>query len=302
MGSGLGVTRAAVNKAIKSLVALGLEIHRVPGRGYRYANASVLLEQETILDRLENRSLVKHLHILNETDSTNGYLLNLANQSDVHQHVCLAENQKIGRGRRGRQWVASPYSNILMSISWQFVSGPASLAGLSLAAGVAIVEALSDLGVDGIGLKWPNDLMWRGQKLGGVLVDIQGEASGPCLAVLGVGLNVKLHQHVVDSIDQEWVDLCQISGQLMDRNFISAALIYRLTHMFKSFAENGFEEYRQSWHDLHIHKDQAVCLTQKDSQLNGIAEGVDATGALIIKEVTGKRRLVHSGDVSLRSA
>ena len=301
LGSSIGVSRAAINKAIKSLVDMGLEIHRVQGRGYRYIDALPLLDQDQILDLLGAGSPVAKLHVLDEVDSTSQYLSGLATETDISGHVCLAEVQKQGRGRRGRDWITTPYNNIMLSVAWKYPAGPASLAGLSLAAGVAIVEALKQSGAAQIGLKWPNDIIWQHKKLGGVLVDIQGEASGPSTVVLGVGINVRLGEQAASSVDQQWADLHQVSESHKDRNQLAALLISKLVAMLSNFEHEGFEYFRQTWQQLHVHKGQPVRLIQAESEFHGTAEGVDSNGALIIREPGGGRRLFHSGEVSLRA-
>ena len=301
LGLSLGITRAAVNKAVKSLVDMGLEIHRVQGRGYRCIDALPLLDAKQILGLLGAASPVSSLHVLDEVDSTSQYLSALASETDISGHVCLAEVQKQGRGRRGRDWITTPYSNIMLSIAWSYPAGPASLAGLSLAAGVAIVDALKESGISEIGLKWPNDIMWQNKKLGGVLVDIQGEANGPSTVILGVGINVRQGKQAARLVDQQWADLYQVSGAGTDRNQLAASLVDKLMTMLSDFETEGFDFFRQSWQQLHIHKGRPVRLMQAESEFQGTAEGVDSSGALVIRETGGGRRLFHSGEISLRA-
>ena len=107
--------------------------------------------------------------------------------------VCFAEHQSAGKGRRGRQWVSPFGSNIYMSILWRFQQdGIACTAGLSLAVGVAVIRALKTYGFNEVGLKWPNDIYCQGKKLGGILIEVSGEADGPCAVIIGLGLNLFL--------------------------------------------------------------------------------------------------------------
>jgi len=301
MGQSLGMSRAAINKAIKSLTDMGLVIHRVTGKGYRMIDATPLLAAAEIR-KFVTSPAIAGLHVLDEVDSTSRYLLRLASETSVAGHVCLAEMQKQGRGRRGREWLATPYSNIMLSMAWQYATGPGALAGLSLAAGVAIVEALNDLGVQEIGLKWPNDILFQNKKLGGVLVDIQGEASGPTLVVLGVGINIKLQSQHAKEIDQQWTDLHQLGGNLPDRNRLAARLADNLAHMFETFSEKGFAYYQARWQQLHVYHNQPVRLLLAETEVHGTAQGVDASGALRIRDAGGSERVFHSGEVSLRPA
>jgi BirA family biotin operon repressor/biotin-[acetyl-CoA-carboxylase] ligase len=305
LGRALGVSRAAVCKTIKSLGETGVHIHRVSGRGYRLEQAFAPLEQQHILAELQrlapSPATPLALEILEETDSTSSHLL----QGMVDERgarVCLAEAQRQGRGRRGRGWVATPWHNILLSMAWRFEQGPAALAGLSLAAGVASLRALQDYGVSGVGLKWPNDLLWRERKLAGLLVDIRGEAAGPCSAVVGLGLNVYLDPREATAIDQPWVDLHTMLQQTIDRNRLAALLIHHLREMFVRFASEGLAAFRGEWEAHHCYAQQRVRLLQGDTQMEGDAQGIDDNGALLIRDAGGTLRRFHSGEISLRGA
>jgi BirA family transcriptional regulator, biotin operon repressor / biotin---[acetyl-CoA-carboxylase] ligase len=126
---------------------------------------------------------------------------------DINGATCVAEAQSGGRGRRGRSWVTTPYCNLMLSMAWRFPGGPGLVSGLSLAAGVALLRALEQYGVSGAGLKWPNDVLWDNRKLAGLLVDVQGEAAGPTLVILGVGINGYISPQDAAHIDQPWIDL-----------------------------------------------------------------------------------------------
>lgn len=303
LGLALGVSRAAVCKTIKSLGETGMAIHRVTGRGYRLEQPFAPLDRQRILTELQRlappSSAALTLEVLEETDSTSSHLLQGAD--DRGGRVCLAEVQRQGRGRRGRRWVATPWHNILLSMAWRFDQGPATLAGLSLAAGVAALHALQDYGVSGVGLKWPNDLLWGGRKLAGLLVDIRGEAAGPCSAIVGLGLNVYLDPRDADAIDQPWVDLHSVLKLTIDRNRLAALLIHHFREMFRRFETEGLAAFRSEWEAHHCYAQQRVCLLQGDTRIEGSVQGIDDSGALLIRETSGVLRRFHSGEISLRA-
>ena len=306
LGASLGVSRAAVCKMIKSLADSGFAIQRTPSRGYRLALPLVPLQRERILQELQHRDYAGApetagvaIEILDETDSTNSYLLRLP-PNDIAGHVCLAECQRAGRGRRGRHWVATPWRNIMLSMAWRFDNGAAALTGLSLAAGVAILRALRDYGVDGVGLKWPNDLLWQERKLAGLLVDIRGEAGGPCVAVLGLGLNVHLDAADASYIDQPWIDLHGILGSAPDRNRLAVLLIHHLRHMFQVFEVSGLATFHSEWEANHCFAHKQVRLLQADTVSLGTVRGIDETGALLIDDDRGETQRFYSGEISLR--
>jgi BirA family biotin operon repressor/biotin-[acetyl-CoA-carboxylase] ligase len=306
LGKRLGISRAAVFKGIEALAETGLEIERAAGRGYRLAVALEPLERRRLLKYLGDGAPLfqDRLTVLDEVDSTNQYLLAqaAAGVAAFHGGVCLAEAQPRGRGRRGRRWVATPYHNLLLSMGWRFEAGPGALAGLSLAAGVAVRNALERYGVQGAALKWPNDILHDGRKLAGLLADMQGEAAGPSLIVLGVGINGYLAPRDAAHIDQPWTDVRTATGERVARNRLAALVVAELRRAFTRFEKEGFAPFRAAWQRHHLYQGRRVRLTQDERVHSGEVEGVDEQGALLLREATGRTRAFYSGDVSLRGA
>ena len=297
----LGVSRSAVWKYLKSLSALGLEHKAVSGRGYRLERPLELLNRDKIEPFLapEARAALSSLEIHDQLESTNSYLIERAKFEAKSGSVCLAEFQSSGRGRRGRFWVSPFGSNIYLSILWRFQNGPAALSGLSLAAGVAVVRALRQQTVTGIGLKWPNDIYWQGQKLGGILVEVSGEANGPCTAVIGLGLNLFLPEQQAASITQAWTDLSKVTGHSrVPRNQLVSTLLNHLLPMLADFETTGLTAYIDEWRSYDCLRDQAVRLFMFDHQIEGIAQGIDDNGFFVLKTTDEEIRVFASGEVS----
>jgi BirA family biotin operon repressor/biotin-[acetyl-CoA-carboxylase] ligase len=305
IGRRLHVTRAAISKAVKALVTDGVEIHRVTGRGYRLEAPFQPLDRTRILRALDDIGFKwpGKLEVLEQVDSTNLELLRQAQVGAAGGRVCVAEAQSGGRGRRGRGWVATPYRNILFSIAWRFEAGSALIGGLSLAAGVAVLRALRAQGIEGAALKWPNDIVWEGRKLAGLLIDVRGEAAGPLLAVVGLGLNVQLAARDRVHIGQPCVDLSEISGQMPDRNRLVAQLVRELATALREFERAGFAAFRDEWQRHHYHSNKRVGLTRADAPtLYGTVVGVDDQGALLLRDARGRVQVFHSGEISVRLA
>lgn len=302
LGQILGISRAAVNKAVQGLVERGVDIHSVSGKGYKWPSATPLLEAGLLARRL-NSLMERHgiqLEVCDEVESTSAYLLDRLSTGPFVPRVCFAEIQTGGRGRRGRAWQATPYQNITCSISWRYDVGPARLSGLSIAAGVAIVRALLGLGIEGVQLKWPNDLLFGQRKLAGILVDMKGEADGPTELVLGFGINMKLGANAASNVDQPWIDLAEIASQALDRNQVAAAIVSGLIDMLAEFSEAGLEKYVEDWQRWHAFQDRPVRLCQGKKEILGVARGIDINGALQLDTGDGIQ-VVHSGEVSLRA-
>ncbi len=304
LGEKLGITRAAVCKNVHQLAQSGLEVHRVTGRGYKLDTPLTLLDRPRLLKLLGGAAakIRDRVHILDEVDSTNRYLAEQVTEySDINGTTCVAEAQSGGRGRRGRSWIATPYCNLMLSMAWRFPGGPGMVSGLSLAAGVALLRALEEYGVSGIGLKWPNDVLWEKRKLAGLLVDVQGEAAGPTLVILGLGVNGYIGRDDAERIDQPWADLQGITGETTDRNRLAALVMRHLLGMFRLFADKGFAPFREDWRKRHLFHGRRVRLMQGDREIIGTVESIDENGGLIVRHAKGKQ-VFHSGEISVRSS
>lgn len=297
LGSAIGVTRAAVWKRLQQLPAMGLSVASLKGHGYRLQQRCDLLNAGRIRDQLISPAseLVAELDCFSLLPSTNGYLLNAAR---AHGSVCLSEWQSSGRGRRGRNWYSPYAANIYMSVRWHFDRGVAALDGLSLAVGVVIVEALAELGLYSVQLKWPNDLLCSGAKLGGILIEVGGDLTGECAAVIGIGLNVDMRGRAAEVIQQAWTDLAS-QGLSVDRNDLCSALLNRLLPALHRFQEQGFCVYRQRWMNYAAYLNEEVQLITPSGARRGTFCGVDDRGAFAF-EVDGQREWISGGEISLR--
>ena len=298
----LGVTRAAVWKQVERLRGLGVGIAAQAGGGYRLEAPLELLQAARIAAALApaTRAQLGDLAVHWQLDSTSSELLRRASVDPRDTLACVAEIQSAGRGRRGRAWRMPLGGGIALSLLKRFDGGMVALAGLSLVAGIAAVRALADCGIDGVGLKWPNDLLAQDRKLGGILVEIGGEAMGPCHAVVGIGVNVVLDARGGAAIDQPWIDLAALAhGGPPSRNLLVARLLERLTEALARFAEAGFAAFVDDYARLDVLAGRGVRVLRGGRSEEGIARGVDARGALRV-ECANREQAIDSGEVSIR--
>lgn len=296
----VGVSRGSVWNAVQDIEASGLEVYRIRGRGYRLAQPLSMLDAAQ-LARFLGESAPFSVEILDEADSTNTLLLARAQNGASHASVIAAEWQLAGRGRLNRPWHAAIGGALTFSVLWRFSQGASTLAGLSLAVGLAVVRALESFGAGGVGLKWPNDVLWRGRKLAGILIEMQGEALGPSAVVIGAGINVRLSTAVKSHIDQAAADVETLCGHAMDRNELLARLLLELNRVLLEFERVGFQPFREDWQRRHVHQGCPVRLTLPGGgSESGLARGVGEDGALLLETARGVRPF-HSGDVSLRA-
>ena len=295
-----GISRVAIWKQLQKLQEYGIEIEGVKNRGYRIEGGIDLLQPDVIKAAMDPRTQneIAELHIETQIDSTNRLCLERISQTPTGAVVVTAEQQTAGRGRRGKAWVSPFARNIYLSIGWQMQGGASQLQGLSLAAGVAVHRALHKLGLSDLQLKWPNDLLVQGQKLGGILIELTGDAAGPCQVVIGLGLNVDMPKQAQSQIDQAWTDL-KTQGVRSGRNELIAALVNNLIPLLSEWEQAGFGAWREQWQQLDAHKDQPVKIVMGEKSIAGTARGVDEQGAILIETTTGITAF-HGGEVSLR--
>ena len=207
--------------------------------------------------------------------------------------------QTAGRGRFGRQWISPFGRNIYLSLLWRFSEGHSSLSGLSLATGVAIVRALKKIGVDDVGLKWPNDIYWRRRKLGGILVEVLGEANGPCTVVIGLGINFYIPEQSARFIDQDWTDLDRILGHTRpSRNAMVSGILNDLIPVVEGFEKTGLKPYLDEWRRWDCVCGELVTLSFGSSKVRGEVSGITDDGLLIIRDQKGELSNFASGEVS----
>jgi BirA family biotin operon repressor/biotin-[acetyl-CoA-carboxylase] ligase len=300
LGSSLGVSRTAIWKQLKKVEELGIAMTSTKGKGYCIEGGLDLLIDKDIRVSLsaEANGLIKEIEVFGVVDSTNINAMEKA-QKGEKGYVCTAEKQTAGRGRRGRNW-ASPYaSNIYLSAVWEFDSGASSLEGLSLAVGVAVVDALAKAGIADVELKWPNDVLHKGRKLAGILLEVTGDAEGPCQVVVGIGLNVKMPEAASADINQPWVDVDSLTDSSLTRSYLLALLLNELMPLLELFGAKGFSAFRERWQDLDAYAGMEVVLMYGQETITGVAESVDSSGAIVLRTPTGVQSF-NGGEVSLR--
>lgn len=298
--SASGLDSAELSRQLGEFAQWGIELDVDSDQRYRIPGGLSLLDAAAVRSSLSPiaTQLLKSLQVHPVIDSTNAELLRQAGQGISEGTVCTAEQQTAGRGRRGRQWVSPFGRNIYLSVLWEFAAGPSALEGLSLAVGVAVARALSNCGVDNVRLKWPNDVFIGDAKLGGILLEMKSNAEGVCQVVVGVGINVAMPEEASAAIDQPWVDIAR-NGETTDRSRLLAALLDELLPMLAQYESKGFARWREEWLALDAYAGQPVVLISGDQRQEGIAQGVDETGALRLETSAGLE-LFFGGEVSMR--
>ena len=308
LGRQLGISRSAIWKNICKFAELGLEVHAVRGKGYKLKYPLTLLESSRIYAGIPDgtRSSILQLEILDTIDSTNSHAMRLIQQGKLslqpgQYSIHLAEQQSDGKGRRGRQWISPFGQNIYLTMVRLIDTGVIATEGITLAVGLAIIRALSELEVPGLGVKWPNDILVEGRKLAGILLEISGDISGICQLTIGVGINVRNQPESMEQVSQPWTDLYQVTGKAMNRNLLVSQVVCHIMSALKEFENNGLKSFIAEWQDNDVMKDQQVELVTTRSSVQGIARGISETGALLLETSQGMQ-VINGGEVSLRKS
>jgi BirA family biotin operon repressor/biotin-[acetyl-CoA-carboxylase] ligase len=211
--------------------------------------------------------------------------------------VVLAERQTAGRGRRGRKW-ASPFGeNIYYSLALRIDGGMRQIEGLSLLIGLAVLKTLREAGVQGAGLKWPNDVLVGRRKIAGILLELVGDPADVCHVIIGIGINVNMRS--TEEVDQLWTSLKLEIGARFNRNHLVGNLTRNIEAYLSQHQESGFEAFRSEWERNHLWQGCAVDLHAGTQVVEGIVLGIDTQGALRL-QVGQEEKVFSGGELSLR--
>ncbi|MCF5032634.1 bifunctional biotin--[acetyl-CoA-carboxylase] ligase/biotin operon repressor BirA [Pseudomonas syringae] len=296
LGDALGISRSAVWKQLQQLEAdLGIDVHKVRGRGYRLATPISLLSPADIMQ--SGFPAGWSVRTYDSIDSTNAEAARLIAQGVPMPLLVVAEQQTSGRGRRGRKWISPFAENLYYSLVLRIDGGMRQLEGLSLLVGLAVMNVLRDMGVQGAGLKWPNDVLVGRQKIAGILLELIGDPADVCHVIIGIGVNVNMRSS--SEVDQLWTSVRLETGGLVDRNQVAARISTQLEALMAVHRKEGFAAFQKEWERGHLWQGAAVKLLSGVEAVEGVVLGVDSLGALRL-EVNGVEKSFSGGELSLR--
>jgi BirA family transcriptional regulator, biotin operon repressor / biotin---[acetyl-CoA-carboxylase] ligase len=295
----LRITRAAVWKGVNSLRELGVDVVSLH-QGYQLPHAVDMYDADALQAEMQGDNV--RVQCLFTVDSTNRHVY--AQSIEPTQPVlCVAEIQQAGRGRRGRSWLAPFGSGVCMSLGYAFEAVPPGISALSLVVGVAITRVLRAYGAHEVGLKWPNDIWWRGRKLAGVLIEMRGEPDGAAQVVIGLGLNTRLPEETKQSLAAEQYPVCDVYDVLGEQAPRRAQLVAAITHelllCIGEFERQGFAPFHDEWRHYDVLNGVEVAVLNGQQRIEGVAQGASEDGSLLLHTALGVQRFV-SGEVSLR--
>ena len=297
----LAIPIAEVDLQIETLRSLGLKVLGNPNKGFRLPYPVDLFDAAKLMQSLPKwcHERIASCEVAGQVDSSNSRLLEQAPPEDGKVRVFLAEYQSAGRGRRGRNWLSPPASGICFSLAVAFDEPPENLAALPLALGVATRRALTKLGVEPVGIKWPNDLM-AGGKLAGILVELRNTTDKRLHLVTGLGLNYRLPETRAGATAGEWRDIAgMVNGAPPSRNSLVQQILPEWVAALDIFMLQGLAPFLQELRVADVCREQQVGLVSDASITHGVCRGIADDGCLLLQS-NGKIQKIIAGDISLR--
>jgi BirA family biotin operon repressor/biotin-[acetyl-CoA-carboxylase] ligase len=292
-----------LEQAMATLKARGLHLECDAG-GYRLKTSATLIDKCRLTRLLQEAGLVSaaRVSVFDVVDSTNRRLLDWGDPVTLHGQVCIAEYQSDGRGRRGRPWFGLGYQDLALSLAWRLKQSGAELSVVSLVAGLAVCDCLKDIGLSGVCLKWPNDVMSPLGKLAGILVETKSMELGYLHVVIGIGINIQNDSVVKAQVEQPITDLSSMMGSNPDRTLLSAKLLSQLSYELEKMDRSGFADYVQKWNKRDAYMGRAVIGTIGNQKIQGEGLGIDDSGAYRVRDDYGCTHRLISGEVRLQRA
>jgi BirA family biotin operon repressor/biotin-[acetyl-CoA-carboxylase] ligase len=251
------------------------------------------------MDKLESRAIRVpgvDVRVVRRCASTNSLLLA---EGAARPALLAADVQTAGRGRRGRRWHSAAGAGVLFSLSLPMGRPARALSGLSIVAGLAAVRTLRALGAADVALKWPNDLLVRGAKLGGILVETRSRDAGS-VAVVGIGINHAPVAGLSARLRRSVAALAQLLRPLPARSAVIGALARDLLAALRAFDATGFEPFRAGWSALDAHAGKRLRVRLDDGRMvAGTTAGLAADGALLLRTARGLRTVRNGRVVSV---
>lgn len=296
----LKVSRTAVWKHIRELRQAGYAIESQSRSGYCLTESPDLLFPSEVERAITTNLIGKEIHYYKEIDSTNNQAKLLADSGAKDGAIVLSESQNGGRGRLSRGWVAPFGKGIWLSVILRPGFLPQEAPKCTLMAAVAIARAIETATGIRCGIKWPNDILYEGKKLVGILTEMNAEMDAINYVVVGMGTNVNLEEaDFPGELKKIATSLSLIKGEKIPRLPLLAEILKQLEFFYLQALECGFTGILEEWKSYSVTLERDVRVIGLDDEFTGVAVDIDSFGALLVKTDGGIKRVL-AGDVSVR--
>ncbi|MGC6455547.1 MAG: biotin--[acetyl-CoA-carboxylase] ligase [Coraliomargaritaceae bacterium] len=301
----LGISRTAIWFKIQALKEAGFDIEAMPQRGYRMVGSSNVLHAILLEDAADSRKLKLPILYYPELDSTNDEAERQLNKGRRAPFAVLAGRQTEGRGRRQRHWYSASKKNLYLTVAFEPRLPASQLQHFTLWSGIHLCQSLQELVPQApLQLKWPNDLYCEGKKLAGMLAEARIDADGLNTLLFGFGLNVNSQpSEYPDELSETATSLCAVGQKMLPLNEVATICLQAIQQAYERCLQGtDADSLTQEWNALDCLAGKTVMADHNGTTIEGIARGIDASGALRIEEPNRNTQLVHAGDVTLRKA
>ena len=296
----MGISRNAVWKQIERLRKEGIEIEAVTGKGYRIVDESDAFGERSIKSVLHTSWLGQELLFFNEIDSTNDELKRRADKGAKEGLVAVADIQTKGKGRRGRSWTTPAGVNIAMSYLLRPELPPDIAPMMTLIMAMAAAKGIKEISSLETRIKWPNDIVINGKKLVGILTEMTAEPDFIHEVIVGTGINVN-----TESFPEEISDTATSMRREGSRTYSRSKTVAAVTEAFESYYEiflqtGDLRGLKDEYNALCANVDAEVRVLDPKGEYEGLAQGIDDKGELIVRKDDGTEERVYAGEVSVR--
>jgi BirA family biotin operon repressor/biotin-[acetyl-CoA-carboxylase] ligase len=300
----LGVSRVAVWQHMEKLRAAGFEFEARRALGYRITARPAGPHGALIETQLKVRPRGFSLAVHDEIDSTNDEAARQLAGGRLAPFAVIARRQTRGRGRLGRAWHSEAATNLYVSVAFRPRVAPDRMAAFTLWMGLNLCELLANFAKVTPGLKWPNDLLLEGRKVGGILTEARVDADQIRDLIFGLGLNINgATENWPPELARRAVSLAEITGEPLDFNRLTAAILGRVLLAYDNFADGTYvRTFADLWHRFDVLRGKSVVLLEGGRRHPGIVTGLDDEGALLLRDPQGRTQRYRAGEVTLEKA
>jgi BirA family biotin operon repressor/biotin-[acetyl-CoA-carboxylase] ligase len=296
----LQCSRTAVWKHIEGLRKQGYLFSAVPRKGYKLLSKPEVLNAAKLMTGMETKTFGRVLRIYDEVDSTQNIAHGLVRQGEAEGTLVLAEQQNAGRGRMGRNWFSPKGKGIWMSLILKPTIAMQFTPQLTLLAAVALCRAIQAYVPHQVGIKWPNDLLIRGRKVSGILLESSAEDERLNYVIVGMGISANLTaEDYPEELRLKATSLLLEIGQPVDREQLICDILLQLEKLMELYIQQGFAPIRTLWEALTISLHKPIRIQTSKGWIEGIADSIDEMGALMITQLDGQSLKLYSGDIEL---
>lgn len=296
----LGVSRTAVWKTIHKLKEEGYEIEAVQNKGYHLLSYPDVLTESEIKSQLKTEWAGNSIVYIQTVDSTNNLAKKLGEEKMPHGTLVIAEEQTAGKGRRGKSWSAPVKEGIWMTILLRPDLKPESASMLTLIAGLSVTKAIEEVTGLNVQIKWPNDIVYQGKKLCGILTEMSAEMEGIHYVVVGIGINVNI-ENFPEELEEKATSLKIACGRKISRVEIITSFLKYFEGDYQKFLQTeSLELLKEEYEKRLVNKNQKVKVSEPKNEYIGTALGIENQGGLLVEKEDKSIVIVNSGEVSVR--